>query len=129
MVHQVHAGKLAADVAADVMSTALMWQRRVPAALTAGFVPPAIASVVVLRGDLSGLRETRRGRYVLEHMPLRAQAVRLTGQLLAWRAAYRRTAAGIVLGHLVVGVGWSTGLWGHFRRRSGDGHMHHPAGR
>ena len=75
LLHQVHAGKLATDITAGSVSTVLMWQRRIPVALVIAHVPPIVASAVVLRRDLSGLRGTRRGRYVLEpaasHIPVR----------------------------------------------------------
>ena len=110
LLHQVHPAKLATDITVGVVSGWLMWHRRVPAALLAAFVPAAVASAVLMRRDLSGLRQTRRGRYVLAHMPPSAQAVRLAGQLVAWRSAYRHRPWGIVAGHLVVVAGWSYGL-------------------
>jgi hypothetical protein len=66
-----------------------------------------VASALVLRRDLSGLRGTRR--YVLAHMPPAAQAVRLLGQITAWRAAYRHRPGGILIGVLVIVAGWSFG--------------------
>lgn len=110
LLHQVHPVKLAADLTGDLLSTTLMWQHRAAAAVLAGFVPAVLASAVVTRTDLAPLRDTRRGRYVLGHMPPAAQAVRFAGQLLAWRAAYRHDPAGIIRGHAVVAAGWSTGL-------------------
>lgn len=110
LLHQVHALKLAADVTGDVLSTALMWRHRPAAAVAAGFAPAVLGSVIVSRLDLAQLRGTRRGRYVMRHMPPVAQAVRFAGQLLAWRAAYRHNAAGIVVGHGIVAAGWSGGL-------------------
>jgi hypothetical protein len=71
---------------------------------------------VLVRRDLSRIRRTRRGRYVLEHMPPSAQAVRLLGQTIAWHAAYRHRPMGIVLGHVIVVVGWSHGLLSRIRR-------------
>jgi hypothetical protein len=116
LLHQVHPAKLAADIAGDVLSTALMWRGRPRAAVVAGFAPALLGSAIATRLDLSPLRDTRRGRYVLRHMPASAQAVRFAGQVLAWRAAYRHDAAGMALGHAVVVAGWSAGL---LPRRSG----------
>jgi hypothetical protein len=87
LLHQIHPGKLATDITAGIASPVLMWQRCMPAALVVGQVPPLVASAVVIRCDLSELRDTRWGRYVLVHMPPAAQAVRLLGQIMAWRAA------------------------------------------
>jgi hypothetical protein len=110
VLHQVHPLKLGADVAADVVSVRLMWARRPFAALLVAHALAVAGSAVVLRHDPSWLAGTRRGRYVLSHMPLTAQALRYAGQCLAWRAAYRRRPAGIALGHLLVVAGWCHGL-------------------
>jgi hypothetical protein len=110
LLHQVHPAKLATDITAGAASTWLMWRGDVRKALIAGFVPAVAASAAIVGRDLSPIRQTRRGRYVLEHMPPSAQAVRLLGQTIAWRAAYRHRPLGIVLGHAVVAAGWSHGL-------------------
>ena len=86
-----------------------MWQRRIPFALVIAHVPPVVASALVLRRDLSVLRGTRRGRYVLAHMPPGAQAVRMLGQITAWRAAYRHRPGAILIGVIVIVAGWSFG--------------------
>jgi hypothetical protein len=109
LLHQVHPLKVAADLTGDVVSTALMWRHRPVAGVIAGFAPALVGSAIVTRLDLAPLRRTRRGRYVLRYMPASAQAVRFAGQVLAWRAAYRHDTAGIVVGHVVVVAGWSTG--------------------
>jgi hypothetical protein len=118
LLHQVHTAKLAADIGAGIVSGWLMWQRRVPAALLAGFVPAGIASALVTRRDLSALADTRRGRYVLAHMPPAAQALRMAGQVVAWRAEYEHRPAGTVLGHALVAAGWSHGLLAKSRSMS-----------
>jgi len=87
-----------------------MWQRRVPAAVLAGFLPAGIGSAIVSRRDLSGLRRTRPGHYVLTHIPPSAQAVRFAGQVVAWRAAYRHRPWGIAAGHFLIMAGWSFGF-------------------
>jgi hypothetical protein len=110
LLHQVHPAKLATDIAADVVSTWLMWQHRPRTALLVAHTAAAVASATVTRWDLSSIQATRRGQYVLIHMPPAAQALRYLGQVLAWYAAYRHRPAGIVAGHLLVVAGWSAGL-------------------
>lgn len=110
LLHQVHDFKLVTDVISGLTSTALMWRRHVRAAVVVGFAPSAVASALVSRRDLSPLRETRRGRYVLAHMPAAAQVVRLLGQVIMWHAAYRRRPAGTALGAITILAGWSYGL-------------------
>jgi hypothetical protein len=93
-----------------VISTELTWRRRARIALLVAFLQSALATALVLRCDLSPLRSTRRGCYVLEHMPPPAQAVRLVGQMIMWRAAYRHRASGVIAGALTILIGWSHGL-------------------
>jgi hypothetical protein len=112
LLHQVHRAKLAADVGAGVVSDWLMWRRRVPLALLAAFLPAILASAITMRSDLSKLRRTRRGRYVLAHMPPAAQTLRGIGQFMMWWAAYRHSRIGMALGLLVVAIGWSHGILG-----------------
>ena len=110
LLHQVHATKLATDIASGLASTALMWRRDVRAALLVAHIPAAAASVLVIRRDLTVLRATRRGCYVLEHMPPSAQAVRLLGQAIMWRAAYQHSKRGVAAGALTIVIGWSHGV-------------------
>jgi hypothetical protein len=110
LIHQVHSVKLATDIGADLMSTWLFWQGRPRAALLVAHIAAAIASAAMTRRDLSPLLATRRGQYVLEHMPPAAQALRYLGQVLAWHAAYRHRPTGIAFGHLLIAAGWSHGL-------------------
>ena len=110
LLHQVHAAKLATDITFGIVSIVLMWRHRVVSAFVIAFVPAIVASALVLRLDLSGLQDTRRGEYVLAHMPPTAQAVRMLGQIVTWLAAYQRRPSGIVAGILITLSGWSFAL-------------------
>jgi hypothetical protein len=120
LLHQVQPVKLSTDVVCGLASTALMWRRRVPVALLVAHLPPAVASALVMRGDLSQLKATPRGRYVLKHMPPSAQALRLLGQVVMWRAAFRHRFPGVAAGALAILVGWSFGVL-RPKRRGDDG--------
>jgi hypothetical protein len=112
LIHQVHPGKISADVAACVASSVLLWRERPMAAVAVRLIVPVAGSAAVLSlGDLDGLTRTRRGRYVLAHMPPSAQAVRLAGDALMGLGAWRRSAPLIMAGAAVTGIGWSHGLW------------------
>jgi hypothetical protein len=52
------------------------------------------------------MQTTRRGRYVLIHMPPFAQALHYFGQVAAWYAAYHHRPVGIALGHVLTAAGW-----------------------
>jgi len=111
LVHQVHPVKLAADVGAVVVSTALLWSGRHRAGAAVRYVVPVIGSAVVLAtADLRPLAASPAGRYVQQHMPPAAQALRLAGDRLAMRGARRRSAATVAAGFGLVLLGWSHGL-------------------
>jgi hypothetical protein len=107
LLHQVHWTKLTADGTASLV---LIWTGHRIVGLIVHFVTPAVASAVLLRTDTSPLRSTRRGRYVLEHMPPVAQAVRLVGDAIMTVGAWRRSGYLIITGLLIVIPGWSHGL-------------------
>ncbi len=112
VLHQVHPAKIGADVTAAVVSSALLWRERPRAALAVRVILPAASSAAVLAlADLDDLARTRRGRYVLAHMPPAAQAVRLAGDALMGLGAYRRSGLLVLAGATVIGVGWSHRLW------------------
>lgn len=110
VLHQVHWAKLAADAGASAVSLPLIWRGRRLAGLVVHFVIPAVASAALLRVDTFRLRSTRRGKYVLAHMPPAAQAVRLAGDAVMTVGAWRRHGLLIALGGLTVIAGWSHGL-------------------
>ena len=112
LIHQVHAGKISADVASSIVSNVLLWRARPKAAVAVRCILPIAGSAAVLGlADLDAVARTRRGRYVLVHMPPSAQAVRLAGDALMGLGAYRRSAALLAAGAAVIAIGWSHPLW------------------
>jgi hypothetical protein len=110
LVHQVHPAKVSADVVASVISNVLLWRGRTRAAIAVRAAVPIVGSAAVLRfADLDALAKTRRGRYVLAHMPPSAQAARLAGDAVMALGARRHSRALLVAGALVVVAGWSFG--------------------
>src|SRR5437660_12709242 len=89
VLHQVHPAKLAADASASVASTWLLWRGRTATGFAVHYLVPLVASAVVLHRDLSPLRGTARGRYVLANMPPPAPAGRALGGTLMGRGARR----------------------------------------
>jgi hypothetical protein len=112
LVHQIHSVKLATDVAASILSTWLFWGHQVGWGLAAMWVPPVIASAVVLRFvPLERYRDSAAGRYVLRYMTPSAQAVRFVGAILMAWGAWARSWWFIVFGLAVIAAAWSRGLW------------------
>jgi hypothetical protein len=81
--HQIHPLKLLSDGCAEVASLPLFWQHRLRLALVAHFVPPALASLALMRwAELEPFRGSAFGRYVAQWMTPRTQALRLLGDLV-----------------------------------------------
>ncbi len=110
LLHQVHWAKLAADIGASIVSLPMIWRGHRVAGMVVHFLIPVVASAVLLRTDTSRLRSTRRGRYVLNHMPPGAQAVRLVGDAVMTIGAWRRNGVLVTAGGLIVIAGWSHGV-------------------
>lgn len=109
-LHQVRLPKLAADAGAELTSLVLIWRGRRKLGLAVHVLLPVAASVALLLSDPEPLRSTRRGRYVLAHMPPAAQALRLAGDALMTIGAWRRDWRLVTAGALVVAAGWSHGV-------------------
>jgi hypothetical protein len=99
----------------------LLWRGRTATGFAVHYLVPLAASAVVLSQDLSPLRETARGRYVLANMPPPAQAVRALGDTLMVRGARRHQRKLIALGAVVVAAGWSRGLLSRSNSRNRAG--------
>jgi hypothetical protein len=111
LVHQVHPAKISADVTASIISNFLLWRARPVSAVAVRCVLPAASSAAVLGfADLDSVARTRRGRYVLAHMPPAAQVTRLAGDAVMGFAAYRRKPVLFVVGAAMIAAGWSHGL-------------------
>jgi hypothetical protein len=111
LVHQVHPVKLGFDISASLISNILLWQRRLGPAIVLRYTLPVVGSALVLNlADLELLKRSRRGRYVLEHMPNEAAAIRLAGDFVTAIGSWRHRPAWIAAGALIVLAGWSHGL-------------------
>jgi hypothetical protein len=110
LLHQVHPGKLATDITAEVVSDALLWRGRWASGLALRFAPAVIASAVLMRRDMSSLEGTARGRYVLANMPPSAQVLRAVGDVLTGWGSWRRSPPTVAAGLALIAAGWSFGL-------------------
>jgi hypothetical protein len=118
LVHQVHPAKIGADVAAALVSNLLLWRGRAKAAVAVRVALPLAGSGTVLGfADLDALAMTRRGHYVLTHMPPSAQAVRLAGDAVMALGARRHSRRLLLAGAVVIAAGWSQALWVAIPRR------------
>lgn len=111
LFHQVHPAKLATDVGCAVISLYFFWQHQLAVALLTHFIPPPVASAVVIRfANLEPIKQSRLGRYLSRDMTPAAQATRLAGDLIMIGAAWLQSPAGIAAGLLLVLSAWGYGL-------------------
>ena len=112
LVHQAHPAKIGADVTASMVSNVLLWRGRPKIAVAARILVSVAGSAAVLSmANLDTLAKTRRGQYVLEHMPPSAQAIRLAGDTLMGFGAHRHSRALLLAGAAVIVAGWSHAAW------------------
>jgi hypothetical protein len=112
LLHQVHPAKLATDIPAELVSGVLLWRQQPAWGLAVLFLPPIVASAAVLHwADVEALRNQPAGRYVLVHLPPAAEVVRLAGDAMMAYGAWRRRPTVVVAGVVMVGLGWSHGLF------------------
>ena len=111
LYHQIHPAKLGTDLTAEILSLWLIWQRRFVAGLLVHFVPPAVASALVIRrtAELERLRVSPAGRYVRSEMTPPMVALRIIGDGLTVVGAWRQRPRLIVGGALFVLAGWTLG--------------------
>jgi hypothetical protein len=111
LYHQIHPLKLAIDIGGSIASTWLMWRHEVALALVVAFLPSIIVSTAMLRWmDFSRQRDSAFGRYVSFHMTHAAEAVRMSGQIAMWVAAWFRVTWGVTAGVAVIVIGWTWSL-------------------
>jgi len=109
--HQIHPAKLATDIAAEIVSLYIIWQHLLVLGLVSHFLPPVVASFLVMRfADLEKQKHSRFGRYVGRMMTRPVEAVRLGGDLIMVFGAWYHSFAIIGGGLSVVLLAWLSGL-------------------
>jgi hypothetical protein len=109
VLHQAHPAKLVVDAAAAATSLWLLWRGRTKLGFAVHYLVPLATSAVVLTGDVSRLRATGPGRYVLS-IPQGGHAVRAAGDTLMVRGARRHQPKVLAAGAVGVAAGWCGGL-------------------
>jgi hypothetical protein len=111
LFHQVHPAKLGTDVAAAIVSFYFLWRQELILGLLLHFIPPPIASLIVMRhANLDGYKNSVLGAYLLRYMTPAAQAARLVGDVMMVFASWFHSVRFIVMGCLIVMAAWSYGL-------------------
>jgi hypothetical protein len=111
LYHQIHPLKLSTDILAAAVSLYLFWLQLLLPALLLHFVPPLVASWLLIRYiDLDPLKESGFGRYVAANMTRTIEGIRLFGDLVMIFGAWRHDVLLLCLGLLVIVGAWCNGL-------------------
>lgn len=111
LYHQIHPLKLATDISAEIVSLYLFWKRKLLAGLVVAFLPPVIASALIMRlVDLERYKQSAFGRYIRFYMTPPVVVVRMLGTVVTHVGAWYRQPGLIPIGLLMVLLGWLRGL-------------------
>ena len=111
LFHQIHPLKLATDILAAAGSLYFFWLHRLMPGLVLHFVPPLIASALLIRyADLEMLRQSDFGRYVGRNMTRMIEGFRLFGDLVMILGAWFHNLLLLSAGLLVIVGAWCSGF-------------------
>ena len=111
LYHQVHPLKLATDIGATLIAVPLLWQHQLVAGLLMAFVPPIVASAILMRVlDLEPIARSPLGAYLRRYMGPPVQAIRLVGGIGALAGAYLQQPIVIIASLALVVLAWANGL-------------------
>jgi uncharacterized membrane protein len=110
LYHQIHPLKLATDISVEIVSSYFFWKHKLLAGLLV-LLPSGIASTLVMRlADLEKYKQSAFGRYIRTYMTPSVVAMRLLGTVITHLGAWYRKPALILLGWLIVLLGWLRGI-------------------
>ncbi|HLI07166.1 MAG TPA: hypothetical protein VKV40_11415 [Ktedonobacteraceae bacterium] len=111
LYHQIHPAKLATDISAEFVSYYFFWKRRLLAGLLVLFVPPLVASTLVMRlANLEQYKQSAFGRYIRAYMTPPVVVARMLGTVITHIGAWYRKPSLILLGLATVLLGWLRGI-------------------
>ena len=113
LYHQIHPLKLLTDISAEALSLYLFWKRKLFAGLLVLFLPPMLASLLIMRCvDLEPYKHSAVGDYLRTYMTPSVVAMRVLGTSMTHVGAWYRKPALLPLGFGLVLIGWLRGvLW------------------
>ena len=111
LYHQIHPLKLFTDISVEVISLYLFWKHKLFAGLLVIFLPPIIASLLIMRWvDLEPYKRSAFGKYVRKYMTPSVVALRVLGTVITHLGAWYRRPLLMLVGLGMVLVGWGRGL-------------------
>jgi hypothetical protein len=110
LYHQIHPLKLATDISVEFVSCYFFWKHKLLAGLLV-LLPSGMASTLLMRlADLEKYKQSAFGRYIRTYMTPSVVAVRILGTVITHIGAWYRKPALILLGWLIVLLGWLRGI-------------------
>ena len=112
LYHQIHPLKLGVDISTGCYTTWLAWQHNWFWFLLLLVIPSLIISYLLIQfANLEPLKNSKFGKYLKIHMTTRIEAIRLSGQIIMWIAAWYHVIFMIIFGFLLIICGWCNGLF------------------
>ncbi len=120
LYHQIHPAKLLTDWGTSAISIYYFWQHEIVPALLWMFIPPVIASLIIIRFvDLQPYKDSAFGCYIKQYMTNAMQAVRLAGLIPLIIGGWYHVIWLLPVGVLIILFGWLRGMVGRFRGHEG----------
>jgi hypothetical protein len=111
LYHQIHPVKLLTDSATAIAGLYLLWRHKLVVSLIVLFVPPIIATIVVIqRINLEGYKESRLGKYINKYMTRKMELTRLSGMGVMAIGSWFHHLGLILLGLVVILFAWFRGV-------------------
>jgi hypothetical protein len=111
LYNQIHPLKLSTDILAAAISLYFFWLHRLLPALIVHFIPPLIASALLIRyADLEPIKESAFGRYIGRSMTRTIESIRLFGDLVMVVGVWVHDLMLLSAGLLVIIGAWCSGL-------------------
>jgi hypothetical protein len=108
--HQLHPAKLLVDWSTAALAGGLLWWHEALAAISVGFVPSIIITLVFLSGRLDRSLELIQGRPMAQAIAPRLSAginsIRFAGLAVSWAGCWLHQAWLIPAGVVVIAGGW-----------------------
>ncbi len=111
LYHQIHPLKLCTDISTGLLTTYLLWAHNVVWFLLLFLLPSVIISLLLVKfADLEKQKNSAFGNYISKYMTANFEAIRITGQIMMWIAAWFHLIVFIIIGFIIIIGGWLNGL-------------------
>lgn len=111
LYHQIHPVKLLTDWVTGIMSLYFLWFHQLLIAIMVMFIPSVVVSVAIIKYvNLKDIKHSTFGKYIRMSMTKGMEAVRFAGFAIAIFGAWYHMAWLIVVGIMIIFIGWMRGL-------------------